>query len=130
MLAGVYSEAGYSRVLSLIGAPNDQKVSESYALGHCDFGFGITNAADDSLLGVGTTADDLAFLRTAGVDRYGGPSGTSLFVSGTAKKGDQKLTFGWAFRGRARYDQCQNTVDGVVEQGLTLSQDGGRHRST
>jgi len=120
----VYSEAGYGRVLNLIGAPAAQKISESYALGSCDFGFGITNAAADSLLGVGATAADLAYLRTAGTDRYAGPSGISMFIAGRAKKAGRQLTFGWAFRGRARYVECQNTVDGAVKRGLSLVQDG------
>jgi hypothetical protein len=120
----VYSDAGYGRVLNLLSAPDAQKISESYALGSCDFGFGIDNPASDSLLGVGATAEDLAFLRTAGSDHYGGPSGISLFVSGKAQKGDNKLTFAWAFRGRARYRECQNTVNGAPVKGLTLAQDG------
>ena len=120
----VYSEAGYGRVLSLIGAPDGQKISESYGIGTCDFGFGVSNAADDSLLGAGTTEGDKAFLRTAGSDHYGGPSGISLFVAGIARKGDTTLTFAWPFRGRARYRECQNTVNGVVKRGLSLAQDG------
>lgn len=120
----VYSEANYGRVLSLIGAPDGQKISESYALGTCDFGFAIGNASSDSLLGVGTTSDDFDFLRTAGSDRYGGPSGISLFVAGRATKGAQQLTFAWPFRGRARYRECENTVDGAVQRGLALTQDG------
>jgi hypothetical protein len=120
----VYSEARYGRVLNLLGAPDGQKISESYALGSCDFGFAIGNPASDFLLGVGATAEDLAFLRTAGSDHYGGPSGTSLFVSGIAQKGDSKLTFAWAFRGRARYRECQSTLNGTPVQGLSLAQDG------
>ncbi len=120
----VYSDADYGRVLSLIGAPDRQKINESYAIGTCDFGFAIANAADDSLLGNGATADDKTFLRTAGSDDYGGPSGISLFVSGTARKGEATLTFAWPFRGRARYRECQNSVDGVVERGLSLPQNG------
>lgn len=120
----VYSEAGYSRVLNLIGAPDAAKVSESYALGTCDFGFGITNAGEEALLGAGTTEADKAFLRTAGTDHYGGPSGISLYVSGAAQKADRQLTFAWAFRGRVRYRDCQNSVDGVVKRGLSLSREG------
>jgi hypothetical protein len=120
----VYSEGEYGRVLSLIGAPGGQKINESYGIGTCDFGFGVANAADDSLLGTGTTEDDKAFLRTAGSDHYGGPSGISLFVAGKARKGDATLTFAWPFRGRARYRECQNTVDGQVKRGVSLAQNG------
>ncbi len=120
----VYSEARYGRILNLIGAPDGPKISESYGLGTCDFGFAIANAADDSLLGAGTNEADKTFLRTAGSDHYGGPSGISMYVAGKAQKGDATLTFAWPFRGRARYRECQNTVDGVVKKGLKLSQSG------
>lgn len=121
----VYSDPRYGRVLSLLGAPDAQKISESYALGRCDFGFAIGNASSDSLLGVGATADDLAFLRTAGSDHYGGPSGISMFVSGRAHQADRTLTFAWAFRGRARYRQCQTVLQDAPQGGsLSLKQDG------
>ena len=120
----VYSESRYGRVLDLLGAPDAQKISESYALGSCDFGFAIGNAASDSLLGEGATAEDLAFLRTAGSDRYQPNRGISLFVSGQARKGDQVLSFAWAFRGRARYRECQTTVNGGAQGGLSLAEDG------
>jgi hypothetical protein len=120
----VYSEARYGRVLDLLGAPDRQKISESYALGKCDFGFAIGNATSDSLMGVGATKDDLAFLRTAGSDRYESDRGISLFVAGQAQKGDEKLSFAWAFRGRARYRECQSSVNGATQGGLSLAEDG------
>lgn len=120
----VYSEPRYGRVLSLIGAPDAQKISESYAVGGCDFGFAIGNAASDSLLGAGATAEDLAFLRTAGSDRYQQDRGVSMFVSGSARKGDEKLSFAWAFRGRARYRECRAASDDAAAHSLTLPHDG------
>jgi len=120
----VYSEPRYGRVLDLLGAPDAQKISESYALGSCDFGFAIGNASSDSLLGEGATAEDLAFLRTAGSDRYQANRGISLFVSGHAQKGDDTLSFAWAFRGRARYRECQTTSNGVPQGALALVEDG------
>lgn len=120
----VYSEARYGRVLDLLGAPDTQKISESYALGRCDFGFAIGNAASDSLLGEGATADDLAFMRTAGSDRYQPNRGISLFVSGSARKGEQQIRFAWAFRGRARYRECQSTANGAPQPSLSLAEDG------
>jgi hypothetical protein len=120
----VYSDAGYARVLSLIGAPDSQKISDSYALGQCDFGFAIGNPQSESPLGVGATADDLAFLRTAGTDHYGGPTGISLFVAGSATKDGKKLGFSWPFRGRARYRECASLQDGTLTRGFDLKQDG------
>ena len=119
----VYSEARYSRVLTLLGAPAGQKISESFALGQCDFGFGVLNAESDSLLGAGASADDLSFLRTLGTDRYSGASGISLFVAGHADKGDLRKTFAWAFRQRVRYRECEQIVDGTSVRGLKLGQD-------
>jgi len=120
----VYSEARYGRVLSLVGAPHEQKISESYALGSCDFGFAIGNAASDSLLGAGATVSDLDFLRTAGSDRYQTNRGTSLFVAGSAEKGERQLSFAWAFRGRARYRACQTTENDAAQGRLVLEEDG------
>lgn len=120
----VYSEARYGRVLDLLGAPDAQKISESYALGGCDFGFAIGNAASDSLLGEGATADDLAFMRTAGSDRYQPNRGISLFVSGSARKGEQQINFAWAFRGRARYRECQSATNGADQSSLSLAEGG------
>jgi hypothetical protein len=117
-----YSEARYTRVLSLLGAPAGQKISESFALGQCDFGFGVSNAESDSLLGVGATVEDLSFLRQPGADPYAGPSGTSLFVAGHAENGEQTKTFAWAFRGRVRYRECKQVVDGMPVRGLELEQ--------
>jgi len=119
-----YSEARYSRVLSLLGAPAKEKISESFALGHCDFGFAIINAESDSLLGSTATDADLAFLRTAGEDKYAGPSGVSFYLEGAATKGLFRETFAWKFRGRMRLEQCSEMVDGKSVQGLDLAQSG------
>jgi hypothetical protein len=120
----VYSDAGYARLLNLIGAPDSQKVSDSYALGQCDFGFAIGNPQSESPLGAGATKDDLAFMRTAGSDHYGGPTGISLYVAGSATKGGQQLTFAWPFRGRARYRECASLQDGKLTRGFDLKEDG------
>jgi hypothetical protein len=120
----VYSDPRYGRVLSLIGAPAGQKISESYGLGRCDFGFAIGNPSSDSLLGVGATLADLAFMRTAGDDRYSEPGGISAFVSGSAQSGERTITFAWAFRGRARYRECRPGPEGAGQGSLSLKQDG------
>jgi hypothetical protein len=115
-----YSEAGYSRVLSLRGAPDKQKLSDSYALGHCSFGFGVTNADTDSLLGAGTTDADKSLLREPGSDKYAGASGTSFLLEGTAEKSGQREQFSWRFRARARFEQCKLGA----QEGLDLAESG------
>jgi hypothetical protein len=118
-----YSEARYSRVLTLVGAPSAQKISDSYALGQCDFGFGVSTADVDALLGVGASAADLGLLRTAGSDRYAGTSGAVLLVQGSARKGSETERFDWSFRSRMRYRECSSIVDGQQLRGLDLPQD-------
>ncbi|HXK19788.1 MAG TPA: hypothetical protein VNG33_18380, partial [Polyangiaceae bacterium] len=118
-----YSEAGYTRVLTLVGAPDAQKISDSYGLGQCDFGFGVSNAESDSVLGVGATSHDLDVLRTPGKDPSGTLRGTSMLVRGSATNGKLTEAFNWSFRDRARYQECINTVDGMSVRGLSLSQD-------
>lgn len=118
-----YSDARYSRVLSLVGAPPFDKISESYGLGHCDFAFSILNAESDSLLGATATADDVAFLRTPGEDKYAGPSGVSVYIEGQAVRGDERKAFAWKFRGRVRFEECADRVDGELVPGLELAQE-------
>jgi hypothetical protein len=119
-----YSDARYSRVLSLIGAPANEKISESFGLGHCDFAFSLLNAESDSLLGSLTTADDVAFLRTPGEDKYAGPSGVSLYVEGKAVRGEERKDFAWKFRARVRFGECADVVDGMELPGLELAENG------
>jgi hypothetical protein len=119
-----YSEARYTRVLSLIGAPARDKISESFGLGQCDFGFAVINAESDSLLGSTATADDVALLRTLGTDKYAGSSGVSFYVEGRAVRGELTKTFAWKFRGRVRFDECAELVDGASVRGLKLQEDG------
>lgn len=119
-----YSDARYTRVLSLVGAPAHDKISESFALGQCDFGFAVINAESDSLLGSTATADDVSFLRTLETDKYAGASGISFYVEGEAVRGELRKTFAWKFRGRVRFDECAELVDGEPVRGLTLAEDG------
>lgn len=115
-----YSEARYDRVLDLLHA-GPQKVSESFAVGQCDFGFRISNPADDAVHGSGVSDDDLVFLRTAGSDRYVGPSGISLYVSGHADRAGVAKSFAWAFRQQLSYKQCHADRDAAT--GLVLAED-------
>jgi hypothetical protein len=118
-----YSEARYTRVLSLVAAPPTEKISESFALGHCDFGVGVTSPDGESLLGPTATADDLALLRTLGSDKYAGSSGISFYVQGRATRADELVTFAWKFRGRIRLEQCADVIDGKPVPGLDLAED-------
>jgi hypothetical protein len=114
-----YSEARYDRVLDLL-VPGPQKVSESFAIGQCDFGFRIANPADDAVRGSGVTADDIVFLRTSGSDKFAGPSGISIYVKGHASRAGVEKSFAWAFRQQLRYKQCHADPDAGT--GLNLAE--------
>jgi hypothetical protein len=116
-----YSEAGYGRILD-VQDPDAQKLSISYALGQCDFGFRVSNPSTDSLLGQGVTEEDKTFMRTPGTDLYSLDQGVSIYVQGTATKNDVSKHFAWSFRQRVRYEKCEADVDGTRVEGLGLGQ--------
>jgi hypothetical protein len=115
-----YSEAGYGRILD-VQDPDAQKLSLSYALGQCDFGFRVSNPSSDSLLGQGVTEEDKTFMRTPGTDFYALDRGVSIYVQGTATKSDVSKHFAWSFRQRVRYEKCEADVDGTRVVGLGLN---------
>jgi hypothetical protein len=116
-----YSEARYGRILD-VQDPDAQKLSLSYALGQCDFGFRVSNPSSDSLLGQGVTEADKTFMRTPGTDLYALDRGVSIYVQGTATKNDVSKHFAWSFRQRVEYQKCEAAVDGTRVQGLALGQ--------
>ena len=118
-----YSEARYLRVFDAL-VPGAQKLSESFALGQCDFGFRVANPADDSLLASGARPQDLTFMRTPGTDPYAGVSGISIYVQGHAQKQNAIKIFSWTFRQQLEYTECATATDAGSVRGLSLSQSG------
>jgi hypothetical protein len=114
-----YSDADYTRIFDML-LPDTQKVSEQYALGSCDFGFGVVQPSDDSLLGQGVTEADAVFMRTPGMDASVPRRGISVYVEGQATRGDVTQRFAWAFRRRVMYRECVATLDGETTSGLEL----------
>jgi hypothetical protein len=115
-----YSNARYIRLLDM-QQPGAQKVSESYALGQCDFGFGISELASDSPLGANVGAQDLTFMRTVGTDHFVDSDAITAYVEGRAVKQDITKHFAWAFRGRFSFSACASEA---LTQGLTLEKSG------
>lgn len=115
-----YSDANYTRIFDML-LPDTQKVSEQYALGSCDFGFGVVQPSDDSLLGQGVSDADAVFMRTPGMDASVPRRGISVYVEGQATRGNVSQHFAWAFRRRLVYEHCFATLDGERVSGLELS---------
>jgi hypothetical protein len=139
-----YSEANYNRIVSarVAGA---QRLGVLYGLGQCDFGFRVSNPsvffsptspdpaaqAGNTLAGAGVTDSDGTLMSTPETDPYtkgparpGACCGISIYVKGSAKRGDVTKTFTWPFRRRARYQKCSTTVSGTKVQGLALTSGG------
>jgi hypothetical protein len=115
-----YSDADYTRIFDML-QPDTQKVSEQYALGSCDFSFGVVQPSEDSLLGQGVSEADSVFMRTPGMDASAPRRGISLYVEGQATRGNATEHFAWALRRRVAYDKCAATLDGERLQGLELA---------
>jgi hypothetical protein len=106
-----YSIARYARVLDLRQGP-DQKLSEHFALGHCEFGYRLTVPGADALLGAGVTDAYKTLMRTPGSDAWVAGDGISAIVEGTATRAGASVGFHWQFRGSIRYEGCKLVVNG------------------
>lgn len=106
----VYGDARYSRLFDFT-APGSQKVSEVYALGECDLGFRIGRLGDEDPLGAGATEADRAFMREPGTDAFVQDTGASVYVRGTAVKGEITKRFEWTFRLSWELTDCPRVAD-------------------
>jgi hypothetical protein len=102
----VYAGASYGRILDLT-LPGAQRVSEVFALGECEFGFRVPEPASNAVLGARVSEADFAFMRTTGTDSHVTDKAISLFVSGSAARGDESKEFRWAFRRPLEYKDCE-----------------------
>jgi hypothetical protein len=106
--------------------PGTQKLSLLYALGQCNFAFGVVHPSSDSIVGPGVAAADALFMQTIGSDKYttslnpNGLNGANALIDGTAKKADVTKTFAWVFRLDIKYSNCLTDTDAGIEQGLSL----------
>jgi hypothetical protein len=115
-----YSDAEYTRIFDML-LPDTQKVSEQYALGSCDFGFGVLQPSEDSLLGQGVSEADAQLMRTPSTDPSVPRRGISVYVAGQATRGGVTQRFTWAFRRRVAYQDCVATLAGERVSGLELA---------
>jgi len=106
-----YSEPDYDRVLD-VTTRGQQKLSITYAIGTCSFGFRVMPPSTDALLGDGVTEDDKTLLRTPGADAYVARGGIAYSLAGRATRADVTKRFQLLFRPRIRYQSCVLTPDG------------------
>ena len=114
-----YSDARYDRIFDghQLGP---QKVSESYALGHCSFRFRLNSPDLETLLGAGVTEADKTEMRTPGSDFSAKDRGVSLLVAGHATKEGVEKSFSWSFRRRVGYSDCAVKEDDANRSGVVL----------
>ena len=106
-----YTEPDYDRVLD-VTTKAQQKLSITYAIGTCSFGFRVMPPSTDALLGDGVTEDDKTLLRTPGADAYVERGGIAYSIVGHATRGDARKNFQLLFRPRVRYQNCVLQPDG------------------
>ena len=115
-----YSNAAYTRLFDM-STNEPRKVSITYAVGQCDFGFRAASPNADTLVTEGATESDKAMMRTPGSDAFNQQAGVSIYVRGHAVLGDTTKTFEWPFRFRARYERCAASPDGGGARGVALT---------
>lgn len=120
-----YSDARYDWTLDLLAADGD-KLGLVYGLGRCSVEFRLRAPSDDTVLGAGVTADDVALLRSEGSDAYAQDQRVSLHVRGSAARGSERFTFEWSFRRSYELDSCADASGDGYSSVLDLA--GGAER--
>jgi hypothetical protein len=115
-----YGVATYGRIFNLL-AGGGQKLSQQFALGQCDVGFGLSPPDTDDLLGQGVTEQDKVLMRTPGTDGYEADAGICLLVDGSAARAGQVRSFRWVFRSTFWYEECRVEQGGQLVTGVSLS---------
>ncbi len=116
-----YSDPGYTRLYDFTEVDGEEKLGLAYALGHCAFGFAMRYPNINGLLGKGASEEDQDFMRTPGSDQFVKDAGVSVFVQGSAVRGDETMRFAWPFRKRFGYRACFVQEGEKKHYGLELS---------
>jgi hypothetical protein len=111
-----YNESDYLRVFELRGA-EPQHVSVAYALGVCNFEFGVANPDERSPLGRGVSETDRRLLGTPGSDAFATNAASSWYVAGRASRAGATKRFAWTFRTELDYDECATADQSGFELG-------------
>jgi hypothetical protein len=120
-----YANAGYERLFDFT-VPGQQPLGDVYALGICSLRARMREPDEETLLGKGITAKDLAFM---GVDRPGAPiTGfpRTLYVRGHAARGDVTKRFAWSLGFDLRVHDCAGADDSTVLSRLDLQSGASR----
>lgn len=105
-----YAQTRYRRLFDFTVA-TEEKAGLIYGLGSCRLEFSFDHPRDDGPLGAGTTESDLVFMRTRATDGYAFDAEVTLWVIGTARRGDVVKSFDWPFRHGFELTDCA-AVDG------------------
>jgi hypothetical protein len=91
-----YANANYERLID-VAVGGRQALSDVYGLGRCGVGFSLTPVGRDTPLGVGVSAEDLAFMRRAAPIAFGMKAIRSAYVRGQATRDATTKRFAWSF---------------------------------
>jgi hypothetical protein len=106
-----YANASYERLFD-VTVGGRQTLSDIYGLGECGVSFIlIPPFFRDTTLGEGVSAEDLAFMRTVGLDVFGQKSYRSVYLRGQATRDATTKRFEWSFRLFFSLAGCVNAAD-------------------
>lgn len=106
-----YSQTNYEWLIDFATAGSRQKVGLVHGLGRCAVEYRVRGPSDDTVLGAGTSQDDLVVMEVEGTDAWSTDEEVTLVVRGTAQRGDESKTFLWFFRHTYEVSRCL-TADG------------------
>jgi len=110
-------------LLTLVGAPEGQKISDSLRARPMRLGFGVANAESDSVLASAPRTTICSSCARPERTKYAGAERTSMLVRGSATNGKLTESFSLVVSRPHALRECVNNVDGMDVRGLTLGQD-------
>lgn len=116
-----YANANYQRLFD-VTVGGRQPLSDIYGLGTCGVSFNL-NAPffRDTPLGEGVSAEDLAFMRTVGLDAFGQKTYRSVYLRGQATRDATTKRFEWSFRQFVPLAGCVNAADAGFASDVVLT---------
>jgi hypothetical protein len=120
-----YGQTRYRRLFDFTLA-SGEKAGLVYGLGSCRVEFTFDTPREDSPLGVGTSEQDLVFMRSRSSDPYAHDAEVGLWVVGTATRHGVTLSFDWPFRHAFELTDCKESASGARLSDLDLVS-GERH---
>lgn len=119
-----YSEAFYSRIFDL-NRGGEQRLGEMYGLNACTLMLDVSRPRENAVLGSGVNPEEQQLMRLGMVPvsvQSGAVDvqGMAMHIAGQLGKDGLRVQFDWGFANGIRYLDCKRTVEGQLEDHLSL----------